>query len=374
MSSFTFNNVALRAFAVATPDHVIKADMSDRRMAKFVKQMGIEQVHISTTEQTPLDLGYVALSNALNQVGWEPQDIDLIIFDTQTPDFLCGTGNSFLLHHYLNLSEHCAAFDLPLGCTAFPYSLTVACSTMQGAEDVQRVALLMGDLIWYQYQDKATMLAANKQHLFGEATGVILLEKLEANSCPVIKTKLFAQGHGYLNLFAAPSFRDVWQADASHFVMPDGVTVQYQPGHIFSYMNGMAIHEFSTGKVVDCIKEQYGEAIHNYDFYVLHQANQQILNTITTRLKLDPNKVLISLDQYGNTSIASALTTICHKLHDIDRPVHIFNASFGIGLSWGFSDFVIEPDTVSTIIPTNHHFTEHCLQPVYDQQSCSDPR
>ena len=76
--------------------------------------------------------------------------------------------------------------------------------------------------------------------------------------------------------------------------------------------------------------------------------------------------MLISVDQYGNTSAASALTTICHNLHDLTRPAHIFNASFGIGLSWGFSEFVIEPGTVSTIISTDHHFTEHCLKPVYD--------
>ena len=77
-------------------------------------------------------------------------------------------------------------------------------------------------------------------------------------------------------------------------------------------MNGMGIHEFSTGKVVDCIKEHYGAQIKDYDYYVFHQANKQILNAITTRLELDPSKVLVSLDQYGNTSAASALTTSPH--------------------------------------------------------------
>lgn len=365
MSDFSFSNVALRAFAAAAPNNVIKFDTSERRVAKFVKQMGIEQVHLSTTQQTPLDLGYIALSQALKQVNWNPQDLDLVIFDTQSPDFVGGIGDSSLLHHYLNLREDCAVFDLSAGCSAFPYSLTVACSMLQGSLTIKRVALLNGDLQWHAFNSREELLAQS-QFLFGECTGAILLEKVKPDTCGIITTHLFADGHGYQNLVLGPTARDSWHIDATHFIMPDGAKIEHHTGHPINYMNGMAIHEFSTGKVVDCIKKQYGKAILDYDYYVFHQANKQIVNIITDRLELDPSKVLISVDQYGNTSAASALTTICHNLHDLTRPAHIFNASFGIGLSWGFSEFVIEPGTVSTIISTDHHFTEHCLKPVYD--------
>ena len=369
MSDFSFSNVALRAFAAATPSNVIKFNTSERRVAKFVKQMGIEQVHLSATEQTPLDLGYVALNKALANLGWAPQDLDLVIFDTQSADFLGGVGDSSLLHHYLNLREDCAVFDLTAGCSAFPYSLTVACSMLQGSQTMKRVAVLNGDLQWSIF-DTPQELQNVPHHLFGECTGIVLLEKVESNSVPEINSHLFADGHGYKHLFIAPTGRDAWHMDATSFTLPDKTNFNYNQmggGIFFSYMNGIAIHEFSTGKVVDCIKEQYGAQIKDYDYYVFHQANKQILSTITARLELDPSKVLVSLDQYGNTSAASALTTICHKLHDIDHPVHVFNASFGIGLSWGFSDFVIEPGTVCAIIPTDHHFTEHSLKPVYDE-------
>lgn len=368
MSSFSFSNISLRAFAAAAPSNVIQFDTTDRRVAKFVKQMGIEQVHISDTEQTPLDLGYVALNQALANVGWEPQDLDLLIFDTQNADFLGGVGDSSLLHHYLNLRQDCAVFDLTAGCSAFPYSLTVACSMLQGALNLKRVAIINGDMQWSIFKSPQE-LQTIQHHLFGECTGAVLLEKVDSNSTSVT-THLFADGHGYKHLFIAPTLRDSWHINASNFILPDGTKFNYNKiggkGVLFNYMNGMAIHEFSTGKVVDSIKEQYGAKIKDFDYYVFHQANKQILTTITQRLELDPSKVLVSLDKYGNTSAASALTTICHKLIDIDHPVHIFNASFGIGLSWGFSDFVIEPGTVSAIIPTDHHFTEHCLKPVYD--------
>ena len=282
MSDFSFSNVALRAFAAATPSNVIKFDTSERRVAKFVKQMGIEQVHLSITEQTPLDLGYVALEQALKQVNWTPQDLDLLIFDTQSPDFWGGAGDSSLLHHYLNLREDCTVFDLPLGCTAFPYSLTVACSMVQGAININRIAIINGDLQWAAADNKKD-LQEQRQFLFGECTGVLLLEKVESGSSNTITTHLFADGHGYKYLTISPTVRDAWHINASHFIMPDGVKAAY-PGHIFSYMNGMAIHEFSTGKVVDCIKKQYGKAILDYDYYVFHQANKQIVNIITDRL------------------------------------------------------------------------------------------
>lgn len=375
MSSFQFSHVALRGFAAATPDHLIKFDTSDRRVARFVKQMGIEQVHLSVTEQTAVDLGYVALQQALKQADWTSSDLDLVIFDTQSPDFLGGAGNAALIHHYFNLRPDCAAFDMSPGCAAFPYALTVACSMLQIPGDIntKRIAVIIGDIQWSAYKDRETMLA-QPHHLFGECTGVILLEAVSASSSPEIKTALFADGHGYKHLFSAPALRDAWHLDADQLVLPNGTIMDYRCNSrgdgknvFFSYMDGMAIHEFSTTTVVESIKQHVGAALKDYDYYVFHQANRQIINTITTRLELDPAKVLISLDQYGNTSAASALTTICHNLHDLDHPAHIFNASFGVGLNWGFSDFVIEPGTVSAIIETNHHFTEHCLKPIYTQ-------
>lgn len=377
MSSFNFSNVALRAFAAAAPSYTYKLDTSDRRTAKFVKQMGIEELHVSATEQTPVDLAYVAINQALAQAGWSTQDLDLVIFDTQGPDFLGGSGDSSLMHHYLNLREDCAVFDMTVGCSAFPYSLTVACSMLQGAEDVNRIAVINGDLQWAGFGNNNTgtnsreeFLQQKGTQLFGECTGVVLLEKTQSATKHAIKTKLFADGHGYKHLFSFPTKRDKWHFNAPEFILPDGSKVK---NHLLpqSYMNGMAIHEFSTGKIVNCIKDHYGAVIKDYDYYVFHQANKQILTTITERLDLDPTKVLLSLNKYGNTASGTALTAICNQLYNLDRPAHIFNASFGVGLSWGFSDFVIEPGTVSAIILTDHHFTEHCLKPVYTQQSQS---
>ena len=364
MSSFTFHNVAIRAISAAVPDHTIKLDTSNPYVAKFVKQIGIKQVHLSITEQSPIDIGYVAINQALAHAGWTPEDLDLVIFDTQYPDFLGGTGDSCLLHHYLNLRQNCAVFDMTVGCAAFPYSLTVACSMMQGSDDIRKVALLNGDMFWwYKAKNKQELIAQN-QHLFGDCTGVILLEKVNPGESPDIKTKLFAQGHGYMHLIDAPSFKNSWHCSTSKYRMPDGEIVETQPGHGFLYMNGAAINDFSTEIVVQSIKENFHDNIYNYDYYIFHQANKYILNSITSELNLDPEKVLFSLDQYGNTASASAINVICHKLNNIKAPVHVFNASFGIGLSWGFSEFTISPNTVRSIVSTDNKLTDHCITPL----------
>ena len=87
MASFSFFNIAIRAISTAVPVDVKKFDLSDRQAARFVKQMGIEQVHISLSEQTIVDLGYVALKQALAKANWSTDDLDLLIVNTQSPDF-----------------------------------------------------------------------------------------------------------------------------------------------------------------------------------------------------------------------------------------------------------------------------------------------
>ena len=76
MASYSFEHVAIRALATAVPDHVKTFDQSTPKVQRFVKQIGIEQVHISVSEQTPVDLGYVALNEALAQSGWDASCLD----------------------------------------------------------------------------------------------------------------------------------------------------------------------------------------------------------------------------------------------------------------------------------------------------------
>lgn len=359
MSTFSFSQLAIKSVAAAVPAHVHTFDQSSRRAARFSKQMGIYEVHISVTEQTALDLGYVALKQALAHVGWQAQDLDLLIFDTQTPDFRGAVGDSLLLHKYLQLKESCAVFDMTMGCAALPYLITVAGSLMNSSPDLHRAAILTGDSKWINFKDTAE-IEATAAHLSGEGTGVMLLER--APAAP-LTTQIFAQGQGYLHLFNLPSLKNTWQR-SEEYILPDGARWHVGSSNNKNYMNGMAIHEFVTGPVCDHIKKLWGDKLDSFDYVVFNQSNQQMLDCVCANLKLSPEKMLTSLKHYGNTSCASPLVTICDHSNELNAGAHLFSACSGIGLTWGFMDYHLPANAVLPIIPTDHRFTEHMLQPV----------
>lgn len=361
MSSFSFEQISIKAVAAAVPAHVHTFDQNSRRAQRFSQQMGIDEVHISLTEQTSLDLGYVALTSALEHVAWSAQELDLVVFNTQSPDFRGGVGDSLLLHKYLNLREDCAVFDLPVGCAALPYLMAVAGSMMSCAHDIKKVAILAGDTKWMQYQNPEE-ISAKAIHLSGEGSGVMLLER-NNESVPSLSVEIFSQGKGYLNLFNLPSLKNAWHR-SEEYILPDGAHWNVGSSDSKNYMNGMAIHEFVTQEVCSRLKERWGTKLPNYDFYAFHQANQQILNSLCTSLGLPPERMLSSLKHYGNTSTASVFITLCDHATELKEGGHIFSASYGMGFTWGFIDLVLPPNAVLPIVPTGHRFTEHMLQPV----------
>lgn len=366
MASFSFSNIALRALAAAVPAHVKKFDTSVHKIARFVQQIGIEQVHISLTEQTAVDIGYIALQQALAKAQWQPQDLDMLIFDSQTPDYMGGVGNSSLLHHYMHLPETCAVFDVTVGCPAFPYTLAIACSMMANQSQLKRMAIVMGDNQWCYYPNaeainqKATMLV-------GEGTGAILLEKVEYDSqeqVAPIKVDLFSQGDGYKSLSFHFGTKNAWRR-GDKYEMPNGGIMDLKGASNGTYMDGVAISEFVIGKIKDSILQIHPHDLsQTFDYCVFHQANQQLLDKLGQNLGLRPEQVLSSLRLFGNTYNASALITMCSHLTELQQDAHIFNASYGVGLSWGFSDFVLPPNITCPVIPTEHRFDEHFLKPI----------
>lgn len=354
MAHLTFNQVAIRAVATAVPSFVQKVDLSERRAQKFAAQMGISQRHISITEQTSVELGYVALQDALEHAGWQSSDLDLLLFDTQTPDF--NVGNAMLMQHLLKLHPDALVFDQTICCASFPYSLATACTYLM-QPNFNKAAIVLGDTCWSLYQNKEELLAAQR-FTFGEGTSVVLLERDEQEQYP-IDLWLFANGEGYKYLFnTTTSLRNAWRR-YEHFSVPDGAKYGSRAqGYEALYMNGFFITYFASKNMSDEIKKIWGDDILNFDYYVFHQGNKQIIDLLAAPLHLPPEKVLTSLEEYGNTNGASPLVTICHRLAHNDHGCHIFNASMGAGLAWGFTDFYLKPNTVCPVRATDYRCDE----------------
>lgn len=371
MAKLAFSNIKISAMAAAVPSFTQSIDTSDPLNVKYIKQMGIKERHISITEQTSVDLGYVALQEALAKAKWAASDLDLVIFASQTPDYIGGTGNAMMIHKYMDLPDDCAAMDMPMGCPAFPYAVSTACSFLQQSH-INKAAVLTGDSFWWEYPNKEALLS-EKRFSFGEGCGVMLLEKVfpsdEANAAhssdplAAMHFELFAQGKSFPYIFYSNTgIKNTWR-HMDHYILPNGEEFgSMQTGHKALYMDGLAMTYFAVKKMREHIEELYGDKVRTYDHYLFSQSNKQVIDMLTMGLQLEPEKVLTSLADYGNTSSAAVILTLCKNLEKLKPHAHVFNASVGIGLAWGYSDFFVEPEVVCPLLTTDLRLEEHFLR------------
>ena len=128
-------------------------------------------------------------------------------------------------------------------------------------------------------------------------------------------------------------------------------------------MNGVDVFNFTISEIPVLINEYFqeaGKAKDIYDSYIFHQSNCYILKQIVKRCKLSKEKVPISMDRYGNTSVASIPLTICDKygLLREHKNHSLFTCGYGVGLSWGIACFTINQENVFPIIETDEHYDD----------------
>ena len=367
MAFLEFDNISIAALAATVPEHVqtldSMTDLGADQVRSFQKYTGVMQRHISITKQTALDLGCAAAQRALKKAQWDVGSLDALIFMSQTPDFNAGTGNAFLAHYILGLREDVMAFDIPLACSSFPYGLSVCSSLLQQAS-INRILMISGDTQWHFYDEGIPVASADGRFMFGEASTAILLEKNE-NSLP-IHISLSTDGSGYKYLFnPLGGCRNAWEKKQA-FMLPNGDV--HTPSGKFGYMDGIEITSFSTTKVVSDIQkflDRTSMPIAEFDAVILHQANKQIVKTIAKRLKVDPNKVPLSLDRYGNTSGASTTLTIADAFAGSEKEnISLLLSAFGTGLSWGIVTLNIHPAVIEPVFTCSDCFEEGFVQPV----------
>ena len=362
MAFLHFDNVGIVALAGVLPEHVQKIDTNPAHpnaayIASFVKQTGVGQRHISITEQTATDLGYAALLQALQRAGWDAKSLDGLIFLTQTPDFNNATGNAFVLHNHLKLTEDTLVFDIAQGCASFPYGLSVCASLLQ-QQHIKRIAMVSGDTMWSAYPSPEALLSAHT-FLTGEGCTALLLEKRENSPVDI---SLHSNGAGYHFLY------DPWQGCRNAWrrvpgIMPNGEV--YEGG---SYMDGMEITSFATMRVVDSIKAflaHQDKSVEDYDGLVLHQANRQIVRTMARRLKVDMDKVPTTMERLGNTNGASVTLTMVDAYAGCKKEtLKLLISAFGIGLSWGVVSLTLDPSVIVPMQTSFNRFEDDFLKPV----------
>jgi 3-oxoacyl-[acyl-carrier-protein] synthase-3 len=334
MAYLKYKNVGISGLAAAVPGNIIDnykyTTYFDAESVKdVVDKIGIKERRIADKDTCASDLCFAAAEKLLTDMNIDRTEIDLLIFVSQTPDYKM-PATSIILQHRLKLSNSAIAFDINMGCSGFIYGLSTVYSYMQ-QHGFRKALLLDGETRSKVYSPKDR----NTAFLFGDAGVAALIEKDEKFD------------ESFFSLNSDGSRADLIMIHAGGYRNPSSIEtlkekVIDEHGNIRSdeqaYMNGPDVFNFLIREVPKDVKNtlEYTETDkESIDYFVLHQANDYINSYLAKKLKLDKDKIPMSIGKFGNTSSVSIPLTIATELQDkLDEKKKVLLCGFGVGLSW----------------------------------------
>ena len=304
----------------------------DPKLLKSITKMsGIVERRVTAPGQTAADLAFVAAQRLLEARGLSPSEIDLIVFASQTGDYQI-PATACVLHGRLGLAETCAAFDINLGCSAFPYGLAVVDGMIRSGK-VKKALLLNADALTQVIHPRDRGLVP----LHGDGAVATLLEPSPGGD-GLQGTLLGTDGKGaeHLMIPASGARKPRSLETAREIVDSSGSTRTEEHLH----MNGPAVFHFTVYKVPEVIRKalvQFGVTMDDIDLVILHQANKTMLDLIYKALNVPEAKRFFYLETVGNMSGASTPMALAEAVRQGRvRPGSLtLLASFGVGFSWG---------------------------------------
>jgi 3-oxoacyl-[acyl-carrier-protein] synthase-3 len=303
------------------PDRV----MSNQDLEKIVdttdqwirERTGIEKRHIAEADQTCSDLAEPAARRAMEAAGVGPQDIDLIVVATTTPDQVF-PSTACLLQQRLDI-HGCPAFDVQAVCTGFVYAMAVADNFIRAG--TVRCALVVGTEVLSRildWRDRNTCV------LFGDGAGAVVLQAADAPG--IISAHLHADG----------SYKHLLQVPAGVGNGFDAV----KAGNAYIEMRGNEVFKMAVttlGRIVDETLDANGLQKSDVDWLIPHQANIRIIRATARKLNLPMEQVVVTVAQHGNTSAASIPLALDVAVRDgrIKRGENLLMEGFGGGFTWG---------------------------------------
>ena len=270
--------------------------------------------HVSTQA-----LATLAARRALACAGLEASDLDGIILATATPDNLLPSAASAVQKKLGAVNA--AVFDLNAACTGFVYSLSVATSLVQTGM-MKKVLVIGAERLTYLLDWARRDTAV----LFGDGAGAVVIEASE-QECGLIANKLGCDSEAR-EILHVPNFG----TDRVRFADVDGLfTFNFEGPEIFKRaVRGM-------GEATSTVLAQAGIAPEQVDLIVPHQANIRIIETLAKRMNAPMEKVMVNIENYGNTSAATVPIALCEALEQgrVKPNSYLLTAAFGAGLTWG---------------------------------------
>ena len=280
----------------------------------IVSRTGIKSRHLADGGVTSSALAFEASRKALASANVGADEIDLIIVATSTPDFIFPSTACLLQQKLGNVGA--MAFDIQAVCSGFVYALSVAEKFIRSGS--HRKALVVGAEVFSRildWDDRATCV------LFGDGAGAVVLEASEKPG--ILATAAHADGshHGILSV-------------------PGSVSGGKVTGDPFLRMDGQAVFKFAVRVLADVAKEcctSVGISSTDLDWLIPHQANIRIIESTSKKLGLPAEKVIVTVDQHGNTSAASIPLALDAAVRDgrVQRGQKIMLEGVGGGFTWG---------------------------------------
>lgn len=298
-------------------------------VAKISAKTGISKRHISECGQCASDLAFEAVRKLFAEYNIEPGCIDFLLLCTQSPDFFLPT-TACILQNRLGLSTKCGAFDFNLGCSGFVYGLGIAKGLIETSQS-KNVLLITAET----YSKYIHPLDKSNRTIFGDAAAATLISSTLSNKAGIIGDFEYRTdgsgseflvvkngGHRNRNSIGVDVFTD------EDFVRNDDNL----------YMNGKEIFSFTVLSVPDLIRDTIKRNSlkeNNIDLYVLHQANDYLLQTIRKRCGISPEKFFTHISNCGNTVSSTIPIALYHALqmNKIIKGNKVLISGFGVGLS-----------------------------------------
>lgn len=354
MAYIQFEGVGITAMAAAVPKRVIKnreyTDVFSAEEAnEIVDKTGIEERRFADAETCSSDLCYAAAEKLIADNNINKEEIDLLVFISQTPDYRM-PATSCTLQHRLGLPNSTIAFDITLGCSAFMYGLSVVYGMMERS-GLRKALLLDGETRSKVYSPRDRRSA----FLFGDGGVAALIER-----DPKFGKSTFSMNsdgsRADLIMIPAGGYRKMSSAET----VVEKVIDEY--GNMRSeeqgYMRGGDVFNFVIREIPRDIKNTLayaGKEKDDFDYIVFHQANNFINSYIMKKMKLDSEKIPSTIAKFGNTSSVSVPLTIVSELRGmLDGKKELLLSAFGVGMTWATGIVPFADCKISEVVEVEH--------------------
>ena len=280
----------------------------------IVERTGIRERRFAAEDEALTDIARPAAIAALEDAKTRPDEIDLLVCATVTPDMMFPTSSA-LLADELGMPD-AAAYDLLAGCTGFVYAVAQAYGMLAGG--LAKKALVVGGDVLSKildWEDRSTLV------LFGDGAGAVVLERVDEGG--FLGFELGADGGG-----------------GEHLWLPGSGSRRFEDADRLVKMNGREVFKFATRVLVssaEAVLNECGRTVDEIDVYVPHQANKRIIDHAAKKLGIPEEKVVVNVDRYGNTSSGSIPLALADAAADgrLREGELVLMTGMGAGLTWG---------------------------------------